>query len=126
MLFRSICLIGVLAVAAGAADTVTLKGVIMDKDSAPEAKVRVLSSGIEGGMVVAEAHEREALLKPAAIRGGYGIYTRDDKFYEFDAAGNAKALAAIRGSKKLVDFEAEVTGEISGDTIKVKTIKLEE
>jgi hypothetical protein len=60
--------------AAIAAEPVTLKGVIMDKESAPE--------------------------------------------------GGEKALAAIKASKKLVDFEAEVTGEVTGNTIKVKSLKL--
>ena len=124
MLSRSLCLAGLFAVIGSAANVVTLKGVIMDRNSAPEAKVRILSSGIEGGMVVAEAHGRDALLKPSAIRSGFGIYTRDDTFIAFDAEGNAKALAAIRGSKRLDDFEAEVTGELTGDTIKVITIKL--
>lgn len=38
--------------------------------------------------------------------------------------GGEKALAAIKASKKLVDFEAEVTGEVTGNTIKVKSLKL--
>jgi hypothetical protein len=96
----------------------------MDKQCSPKAEVHVVSSGITGGMVVAEAHERECLLMPACVKSGYGIVTRDDRFLEFDAEGNRKALAAIKASKKLVDFEAEVTGEVSGDTIRVKTLKL--
>ncbi len=112
------------AVAADSGTVSTVKGVIMDKQCAPKAEVHVTSSGITGGMVVAEAHERECLLMPACIKSGYGLVTRDRKFLGFDAEGNQKALAAIKASKKLVDFEAEVTGEINGDTIKVKSLKL--
>jgi len=124
MLLRSICILSLLSCAAIAGEPVTLKGVIMDKDSAPEASIRVLSTGIQGGMVVAEAHDRDALLKKEAVKSGYGLYTRDDKFYEFDIQGSEKALAAVKASKKLVDFEAEVTGEVTGNTIKVKSLKL--
>jgi hypothetical protein len=124
MLLRNISLTILLCGAALAAEPVTVKGVIMDTHCAPQAEVRVLSTGITGGMVVAEAHERECLLKAECEKSGYGIFTRDQKFLAFDREGSQKALAAIRASKRLVDFEAEVTGEVTGDTIKVRSLKL--
>jgi len=77
-----------------------------------------------GGRIVAEAHSKECDLKPACQNSGYGVYTDDNKFLKFDRAGDRKALAAIRASKKLDDFEVEVTGEVKGDTIKVVTLKI--
>jgi hypothetical protein len=77
-----------------------------------------------GGRIVAEAHTRECLLMPACEKSGYGVYTTDDKYLKFDAAGNRRALAAIKASPKLDDFEVQVTGEVQGDTIKVASLKI--
>ena len=122
----NLCLLGLLpglAVPAGAPPT-TVKGVLIDKACSPKAEVRLLPTGIEGGMIVAEAHTRECALMPACQKSGYGIFTWDQKFLAFDAAGSRKAYEAIKASKKLDDFEAEVTGVVDGDTIKVETLKL--
>jgi hypothetical protein len=47
-----------------------------------------------------------------------------NKFLTFDAAGNRKALALLKGSKKGDDLRVEVTGEIQADTINVTSLKL--
>jgi hypothetical protein len=118
-------LLGLLAgLAATAPGTSTIKGVIIDKQCSSKAEVRVLPTGIEGGMIVAEAHTRECALMPACQKSGYGIFTWDQKFLSFDAAGSRKALELIKSSKKLDDFEVEVTGVVDGNTIKVESIKL--
>ena len=52
------------------------------------------------------------------------MFTWDQKFLAFDTAGNRKALELIKASKKLDDFEVEVTGNVEGDIIKVDSIKL--
>jgi hypothetical protein len=120
-----LCIVGLLPVlAATAAAPTTLKGVIIDKACSSKAEVRLLPSGIEGGMIVAEAHTRECALMPACQKSGYGIFTWDQKFVAFDSSGNRKALEAIKASKKLDDFEVEVTGILEGDTIKVESLKL--
>jgi hypothetical protein len=122
---RHLCIVGLLPVlAATAAGPTTLKGVIIDKACSSKAEVRLLPGGIEGGMIVAEAHTRECALMPACQKSGYGIFTWDQKFVAFDSAGNRKALEAIKASKKLDDFEVEVTGILEGDTIKVESLKL--
>jgi hypothetical protein len=121
----NLCFLGLLpGVAVTASGPTTVKGVIIDKACSSKAEVRLLPSGIEGGMIVAEAHTRECALMPACQRSGYGIFTWDQKFLAFDSAGSHKALEAIKASKKLDDFEAEVTGVITGDTIKVESLKL--
>jgi hypothetical protein len=123
---RHLCFLGLLPVLAApaAGPATTLKGVIIDKACSSKAEVRLLPSGIVGGMIVAEAHTRECALMPACQKSGYGIFTWDQKFVAFDSAGNRKALEAIKTSKKLDDFEVEVTGILEGDTIKVESLKL--
>lgn len=120
-LLRSLAIAGLMAGAASAAE---VKGILMDKACSGKAEVRVLSTGIEGGMIVAEAHTRECALMPACQKSGYGVFTYDNKFLTFDEAGNRKALAAIKASQKLDNLEVEVTGEVKGDTIKVESLKL--
>lgn len=123
-LWRSLQWAGLVAGLAGVASAAEVKGVLMDKACSSKAEVRVLSTGIEGGMIVAEAHTRECALMPACQKSGYGIFTYDQKFLAFDPAGSRKALEAIKASKKLDDLEVVVTGEIKGDTIKVESLKL--
>jgi hypothetical protein len=118
-----------LALGAGnAGSSNTFKGVLLDKESSPNAETRMVtnpSPHLEGGMLWAYTHTRQALLTPSAQKSGYGIFTYDDlKFLTFDAAGNAKAIALIQGSKKEDDFRIEVTGELQGGTLKVSALKL--
>jgi hypothetical protein len=103
-----------------------IKGILMDQMCSGKADLRISGANglLVGGRIVAEAHTRECLMMPACEKSGYGIYTDDNKFLKFDEAGNRKALAAIKASTKLDDFEVAVTGEVKGDSIKVATLKL--
>lgn len=124
-MFRYFCMTIMLTGLVGAAHAADFKGILIDKACSGKAEVRVLSTGIEGGLIVAEAHTRDCALMPACQKSGYGIFTYDNKFYAFDEAGSRKALAAIKAaSQKLDDLEVEVTGELKGDTIKVESLKL--
>jgi hypothetical protein len=58
-------------------------------------------------------------------KGGYGIVVSDGTYLKFDEAGNAKALEALKATKKKDHLRAVVTGEKDGDTIKVSSLKLE-
>ena len=108
---RALCVASLLPVAAlVAAGPAPIKGILIDKKCSAGAEVRVLSTGIEGGLVVAEAHTRECALMPACQKSGYGVFTYDNKFLAFDEAGNRQALAALKASKKLGNLEVEVTG----------------
>jgi hypothetical protein len=122
-LLISLIVAGTFAIAAHAEE---IKGILMDQNSSGEADLRISGATglLEGGRIVAEAHTREDLLKPENQKSGYGVYTSDNKFLKFDEAGNRKALAAIKASTKLDDFEVEVTGEVKGDTIKVASLKV--
>jgi len=103
-----------------------IKGILMDQMCSGKADLRISGSTglLVGGRIVAEAHTRECALMPECQKSGYGVYTEDNKFLKFDEAGNRKALAAIKASSKLDDFEVEVTGEVKGDSIKVVSLKI--
>ena len=122
-LLRSIVVVGTLAMAAHAEE---IKGILMDQMCSGKADLRISGATglLVGGRIVAEAHTRECLLMPECQKSGYGVYTSDNKFLKFDEAGNRKALAAIKASSKLDDFEVEITGEVKGDTIKVVSLKV--
>jgi hypothetical protein len=122
-LLRSLIVAGTLAMVAHAAE---IKGILIDEKCSGKADLRISGASglLVGGRIVAEAHTRECLLMPECEKSGYGVYTSDNKFLKFDEAGNRKALAAIKASGKLDDFEVEITGEVKGDTIKVVSLKV--
>jgi hypothetical protein len=121
------CVPALVAGCVAVASAAEVKGILMDEMCSSKAEVRIVSGPrLEGGMIVAEAHTRECALMPACQKSGYGVFTYDQKFLKFDAAGSRKALAALKASKKEDDLKVEVTGEITGDTIKVATLKLVE
>ena len=108
------------------ASPATVEGVLIDQHCSYKAETRIVPGGLlEGGMLAAYAHPKSCLLLPECQRSGFGVFTYDDKFLKFDAAGSQKALALIKGAKeKEDDYRVEVTGEIQGDTIKVASLKL--
>lgn len=116
---------GLWAGLAASAAPATVQGVLMDKQCSSKAETRVVpGGGIEGGLLVAYVHTRQCALMPACQKSGYGVFTYDNKFLSFDAAGSQKALAALKATKREDDLKVEVTGEIQGDTIKVASLKL--
>jgi opacity protein-like surface antigen len=68
-------------------------------------------------------HTRQCAL--GCAKSGFGLVTSDGKFVKFDESGNAKALAALKASKKDKDLRAKVTGTLNGDVISVESIELE-
>lgn len=69
------------------------------------------------------SHTRNCAI--GCAKSGFGVVTSDGRFVKLDEAGNAKALAALKASKKEKDLKAKVTGEMDGDLIKVETLELE-
>jgi hypothetical protein len=61
---------------------------------------------------------------PDCVKSGYGVYTAEGKYITFDADGNKKAEEALRASKKRDNLRVRVTGELSGETITVASLKL--
>ena len=55
---------------------------------------------------------------------GLGIVTPDQKFLKFDPAGSKQVLEQIKSSKKEDHLRVDVTGDVEGDTLKVRTVKV--
>ena len=69
-----------------------------------------------------DAHTRACALQ--CEKGGYGIVTQDGTYLKFDSAGNAKAAAALKASKKTDHLRVTVTGDREGDNIKVSSLSM--
>ncbi len=69
-----------------------------------------------------DSHTRSCALQCAM--SGFGILTSDKKFIKFDDAGNKKVEEALKASTKKDHLRADVSGELSGDTLKVTSFKL--
>jgi len=69
-----------------------------------------------------DGHTRDCALKCAA--SGFGIVTSDQRFLKFDSAGNAKIVEALKASGEKDHLRVNVVGDVQGDTLKVKSIKL--
>lgn len=70
-----------------------------------------------------DAHTRDCALKCAS--SGFGIVTSDKKFLKFDENGNAKIVEQLKASNQTDHLRVNVTGEVKGDTLSVKSIKLD-
>jgi len=112
-LIKSLCCAGLLA---GLASAAQVQGVLMDKMCSAKA--------VSGGQKAAQEHTLQCALMPPCQQSGYGVFTADNKFLTFDSAGNEKALTALKASTKKDDIQVTVTGDVSGDTIKVASLKL--
>jgi hypothetical protein len=125
-LLRKLSVGGLLACLAVAADA-PVQGVLIDKKCSYKAETRIVPGPrLEGGIVVAYAHTRECALMPECQKSGYGVFTYDNKYLAFDEAGNQKAVALLKNTKKEDDLRIEVTGQIDAknNLIKVASIKL--
>jgi ribosomal protein S5 len=67
-------------------------------------------------------HTRACALKCAA--SGFGIVTNDHKFLKFDSAGNEEIVSQLKNSTEKDHLRVDVTGEVQGDTLQVKSVKL--
>jgi hypothetical protein len=70
-------------------------------------------------------HNRDCALMDSCLESGFGVMTADGKFIAFDAAGNKKAVEAIKANKKDQDYRITVTGDQQGDTMKVASLKFD-
>jgi len=69
-----------------------------------------------------DSHPRACALKCA--ESGFVVITKDQKILKLDKEGNQKVLAELKASDKKDHLRVDVTGDIQGETLKVKTIKL--
>jgi hypothetical protein len=123
---RYLFVLSALACLGAAASETDYQGVLIDKACSYKAETRIVPGPrLEGGIVVAYAHTRQCALMPACQKSGYGVFTYDQKFLPFDAAGNQKALALLKTTKKEDDLRVEVSGEYDAknNVLKVVSIK---
>ena len=113
---RNVARLFLLASLAGALSAAEFEGVLMDKMCSMKA--------VKEGQKSATMHTRQCALMPDCEKSGYGVFTADNKYLTFDAAGNEQASAALKASKKKDNLKVKVTGEINRDTIKVTSLKL--
>lgn len=102
---------------AWAAPAAELEGVLLDSMCSMKALQ-------EGGQKAAAMHKRDCALMSDCVKSGYGVVTADNRFIAFDAEGNKQVEKALKGSKKADNLRVRVSGEQSGDTIQVKSLKL--
>jgi hypothetical protein len=116
-MYRTLGLAGLLAAFASAGSAAQVQGVLMDKMCSMEA--------VKQGQKFAASHDTKCALDSACQKSGYGVFTADNRFLTLDAAGNAKAAAALKMTKKTDNLKVTVEGDVKGDTIKVSSLKLE-
>ncbi len=112
---RNIGLAGLFMGFAWIAQGAQVQGILMDK---------MCSANAAKDPSFAAKHDRSCALMPACTKSGYGVFTKDNRFLSFDEAGNQKALAALKASKKKDDLQVTVDGDVQGDMIKVSDLKL--
>ena len=102
---------------AGVLSAAEVEGVLMDKMCSMKA--------LKDGQKAATMHTRQCAMMPDCEKSGYGVFTADNKYLVFDAAGNEQAAAALKSSKKKDNLKVKVSGEVDGETIKVASLKLQ-
>jgi hypothetical protein len=112
---RNLTLAGFFISFAWVAQGAQIEGVLMDK---------MCSASAVKDAAFAAKHDRPCALMDACTKSGYGVFTKDNRFLTFDEAGNTKALAALKASKKKDNLTVTVDGDVQGDTIKVSDLKL--
>jgi hypothetical protein len=114
---RFVGLCGLLVAFSLVASAAEVTGILMDKMCS--------STAVQKGQSFAMSHDTKCALEPSCQKTGYGVFTADNKFIALDAAGNAKAAAALRATKKTDHLMVTVDGDVQGDMIKVATLKLQ-
>jgi hypothetical protein len=110
-----------LVVTMASAASQEVKGILIDKACSTKATSQTGAAAQK----VATTHDRECALMPSCQMSGYGVFTADNKYLTFDDAGNKKAIAALKKSKKADNLSVTVNGDVQGDSIKVASLKLE-
>jgi hypothetical protein len=113
----SLTAIMALSLVAMAYDSVTVEGIIVDKNCATG---KVPKQG--GDVQTAAANESKGcILMDSCYKSGLGVYS-GGKYYLFDAKGNELGKAALEKSKKDKGAKFKVTGKVTGDRIAVESI----
>jgi hypothetical protein len=70
----------------------------------------------------AEGHTTKCALEADCVAKGYGLFV-DGKFLHFDDAGDKTALKYFQESKQTDRHLVRVTGDFSGDEVRVTTLE---
>ena len=118
-MFRRICQLGMatlLLAGLGLAEQKTVTGYLMDKACSADV--------IKKGEAAMKSHDVGCASMDDCAQSGYGVITPDNKYITFDAAGNKQATAALKSSKKKTDLRVTVTGDVTGSSMKVASLKM--
>ncbi len=69
-----------------------------------------------------DAHTRSCAMQCA--KSGFGILTKDGQYLKLDENGNKEAMKLLEASDKKDHIRVNVSGELKGDTIQVKSVKM--
>jgi hypothetical protein len=69
-----------------------------------------------------DAHTRDCALMCA--KSGFGVITSDNQYLKFDDSGNKEIIKELKASSKKDHLRVDVEGDVQGDTLKVKSVKL--
>jgi hypothetical protein len=94
-----------------------VQGVLMDR----ACSAKFVAANDQKG---AAGHTRACALMPNCAGSGYGVFTADGKFITFDADGNKKAEEALKASTAKDNLKVQVSGDQTGSTMKVASIKI--
>ena len=94
------------------ADTLTIKGVLIDNQCAQANKDKLLE--------FIKTHPKDCVLMPSCAASGLAIYA-DGKLTEFDTDSNAKILAFLK--EKDSKLEVEVVAKKAGEKLSLVSIK---
>ena len=114
---RLLVIAGLLAALGCLAYGAEVQGILLDRACSPN----IVAAHDQKA---AQNHTRECALMPDCVKAGYGVFTADGKFVTFDQAGNQKTEQALKASKKKDNIKVLVTGDQSGDSMKVTAIKI--
>ncbi len=113
---RNLSVVSLLLGTSLVASAAQVDGVLMDK---------MCSASAMKDAGFAAKHDVKCALEADCMKSGYGVYTADGKFLTFDAAGNTKAVAALKATKKVDNLKVSVMGDVTGSTIKVSKVTLQ-
>ena len=69
------------------------------------------------------SHTRECAVNCA--KGGYGLELAEGRFVKVDEGGNARTLGQLKKLAREKDMKAKVTGDLTGDGIKVRQVEFQ-
>ncbi len=108
-LLASLCLI---LGAAGAVSAAEIQGLLVAQNCVED----IVKNGHEATL----QQKPDCSLRKNYVRTTYALVTDDKHYFTFDQLGNKKALQLLKGTPDRDNLKVVVTGDVTGDTIKVK------